>query len=516
MEEVNLEDALDEVWKEKTRKRLIPLKKPFFDFSSNTAAIDIYSKEIRVNPKFIEELNKNKISPEISLDGVIEHELGHYFVMPRDLTTQLLEINTLKEMTDVKKRDKIINYFNDVVVNLNILLQRGSSSNSLGLVYKNITKEDNKLGKLLCAYYHSFAKEIDFGSDFKELDKSLKSKFIALNYIDFTSVNKLNVSYYLLSFKKIVEDLIKMEKVDSSFEEGNTPIRNASEEEKNKALKELAGILDIDDYKYIRSVLNYGDYSHDDSNRDSKKADAALIDYYEKKAMQYPVKILRMPLITENEYKERLSEWVPSDSLQRMNLLRTGGRIIPGVTKKWIKGTYNTYGQKIKIPDCIIVIDSSGSMERVSSGKSYAAIAAVSAAIQYMDNGAKVDVVNFSSDATVTRYKDRRTVLEALLEDKNEGTNFPSSQIKDMLSEKNKDLVVITDGKVDYEHITNFFNILNEKGKQNRISFIYFTASDSDEYDEFIKNYKNIRFHFVKEAEDIPKLVIGDTDYGSK
>ena len=517
MGEKDLESVLNEVWEAKKSKRLIPLKKPTLDYSLQTSEvgtsyIDILSKEIKINPEFIKELKKNSVDYRNSLDAVIEHEIGHYFVMPYSLTVRLLEMAALKDMTD-NKRDTIINYFDDVAVNLNIILQGNETSNNLGSVYKNFDEKGSKIGKLLRAYYKSFAKNIDFGADFNDLDNSLKEKFIALRSIDFNTRNKMAILQNISAFRRLIEDLVEVEPNGNAFDGNSMPIEEATEEEKEKALKELAGILKPEEYKYAYDILHASQ-----ENTDGKKVDPSIIEYYRNKALHYPIQVLGIPLINEETQKTRLSEWSPSDGVRKMNALRSGGKIIPGVTKQWVDDKYYTYGQKRKIPDCIITIDSSGSMERISSGESYAAIAAVSAAIQYINNGAKVDVVNFSSAAEITKYQSEKGVLEAILEDQQQGTNFPYAELQKLLHEGNKDLIVISDGMVDYEHLTNFLGMVNKIGKNNRNSFIYIRKDDPSNYDynELTNTYRNIRFHVIKEEADIPNLVLGDTSYGSK
>ena len=517
MEEKDLESVLNEVWEAKKSKRLIPLKKPILDYSlqtfgAETSYINILSKEIKINPEFIKELKKKNVDYRNSLDGVIEHEIGHYFVMPHSLTVRLLEMAALKDMAD-NKRDIIINYFDDVAVNLNIILQGNETSDNLGLVYKSMADKGSKIGKLLRAYYKSFASNIDFGADFDDLDNSLKSKFIALRSIDFYTKNNMAIFQNISVFRRLIEDLVEVEQNNTAFDEDSMPIEDATGEEKKKALKELVDILKPQEYKYLYDILHISE-----ENTDDKKVDPAIIEYYKNKALNYPIQVLGVPLVNEETQKTRLSEWSPSDGVRKMNPLRSGGRIIPGVTKKWVEDKYYTYGQKRKIPDCTITIDSSGSMERISSGQSYAAIAAISVAMQYINNGSKVDVINFSAAANVTKYQSEKGVLEAILEDQQKGTNFPYIELQKLLYEENKDLIVITDGMVDYEHLTNFLDIMDKRGKNNRESFIYIRKDDPSNYDynELTNRYKNIRFHIIKEEAEIPNLVLGDTSYGPK
>ena len=522
----DLETVLDDTWKEKTIKRLIPLKKPTFDLVSNTSYIDIFSKKIGINLSFLEDLNNKGVGYKHSLDALIEHEAGHYFVMPHSLTIQLLEVLGMKDQEGIDPNtvNSIINYFNDVAVNVNIIMRGNESANNLGLIYKSLEDKNTELGKLLRAYYHSFAKDIDFGADFNNLDDNLKRKFDQLGSIDFLPKHKLSIISNVTAFSNIIKDILDINSAPSC-QDIYSLIGNSSREEKEKALKELAGILNQDDYRHVYKILN-GEgkkssigpknlsYSDGYEDVDSGKPDAALVDYYRNKALQYPIRIMSTPLINEETQKARLSEWNPSDGVRKMNPLRSGGKIIPGVTKRWIEDNYYTYGKKRKIPDSIIVIDSSSSMEDVSSGHSYAAIAAVSAAVQYMENGSKVDVINFSSTAQVTKYKNPNKVLEAILEYQDNGTNFPSKELRQLLKEdKDRDLVIITDGIRDYEHITSFLDIVNENGKHNKNSFIYIRKDDPDEYNQLTAKYNNIRFHIVKDEESIPELVLGDTSY---
>ena len=138
-------------------------------------------------------------------------------------TIRLLEMTALRDMAD-NKRDTIINYFDDVAVNLNIILQENETSNNLGSVYKNIDEKGSKIGKLLRAYYHSFANNIDFGADFNDLDDSLKEKFIALGSIDFNPKNKMAILQNISVFRRLIEDLVEAEPNGHTFDGDSLPI----------------------------------------------------------------------------------------------------------------------------------------------------------------------------------------------------------------------------------------------------------------------------------------------------
>ncbi|MEM4097994.1 MAG: VWA domain-containing protein [Candidatus Micrarchaeaceae archaeon] len=511
-----LQEELDEVWSKKRRKRLIPLRAPTLedelDAPLQTAYLDMGSKKIKISGRFIEELSSSGATHKDLLDGVLEHELGHYFSFPGSLANILIEINTLKDVPSTQS-NSIINYFNDIIDNSNIIIKDNDSTKAVAVVYKAMTKPDSSpADRLLAAYYTSIQSKYNFGASEDELDDDLKQKLMRLKTIDFVSTNKETIAQRLYRFYLIMRDLVEKEREDKNrigFDDSAGYVKNATEEEKEKALKELSGFLDIEDYKYVYDILYDQNPPCDHDSTVSK----ALVDYYRHKASAYPIKINGIPLDNKEKAKEGLTEWNPSDGVKGINLLRSGGQFIPGVTKRWTDGTYTTHGTMKKIPDALIVIDSSGSMVNSLDGRSNAVLAAVSAALQYMKNGSKVDVINFSSSAIITKYKGSDSALEAIIDYQGEGTVFPAEEINHLLDTDNKDLVMITDGEVEEKYMDNFLENINRKSGQNRMSIVYINPPSMQSCQRFINKYKNIKFHFVDETEDIAKLVLGDITY---
>ena len=123
------------------------------------------------------------------------------------------------------------------------------------------------------------------------------------------------------------------------------------------------------------------------------------IPYYKRLSRTYGLYIHRKPMIVDvtESFPQGSEKFRVGDKVRRMNPFSTGGRIYPGLTKKYKEKSGTKKDRQYKIPDLFIWLDSSGSMEHPNSG-SKAITASFVLARNYWENGAKVGVANFSCD----------------------------------------------------------------------------------------------------------------------
>ncbi|MBW1837702.1 MAG: hypothetical protein JRI99_12325, partial [Deltaproteobacteria bacterium] len=66
--------------------------------------------------------------------------------------------------------------------------------------------------------------------------------------------------------------------------------------------------------------------------------------------------------------------WEVSRPYQDIDPWTSFGKIMPGITQTWKRVEGEVFGQEEGIPDCIVIIDSSGSMQNPKHSLSYAVL----------------------------------------------------------------------------------------------------------------------------------------------
>ncbi len=163
-------------------------------------------------------------------------------------------------------------------------------------------------------------------------------------------------------------------------------------------------------------------------------------------------------------------------------------------------------------PECLIAIDSSGSMINPRKNLSYAVLGAACAADAYLRNHSKVAVYNFSDapmgGKDVLDYTLRREeVYRALCKYFGGGTALDMDDLIPLAQgRKNLDLFIITDMKItNLETLIGYFEKI-----QNRITAVHIGENPyASRFEKAIGNRKNINIFTVKKKEDIPHIVLG-------
>jgi hypothetical protein len=520
---MTLAEIVNDVWRDLKRKRLIPLSKPVLSQEIDTAAIDfLRQKTIFINPNFASKVSKTGNLPvEDVVYAMLRHETEHYFFLPHDLPTLVYQHAVLKDTSEGKRR-VIINFYNDIAVNLNITVQNAEEGRLLASLYANMPDKDTPMGKLIRVLYNYFT-GLDFGAKEEDLTNDLKSKLNRLKMMDFFVKDKNAMAENLTIFASVISDLINQNEQRSEREE--IIFKGLSSEEADKALRELSNVLDKDDYVFAYDFVKRQVYDVK-KNKDEeceeepaygteegykRKESEAIYSWYVNRSKNYKISIIGNPLSVHGYGKGDRKPWVPSDSPRYIDVKRGPFPF----WKTWKKEELKGY-DKIKIPDALIIIDSSGSMNDPQRSISYAVLAAMAAARQYMRNGAKVDVINFSVEEIITRYRDEDSVYRAIFHYQGEGTIFPTNAILNEIesSKDKKDIIIITDGEVPKNEAINLFDALEKHAKENRVIFIHIdTAGNAKTYKKYTQSYRQIRFEFISREEDIPEIIIRDTSY---
>ena len=187
------------------------------------------------------------------------------------------------------------------------------------------------------------------------------------------------------------------------------------------------------------------------------------------------------------------------------------GKILPGVSQVWKRMEGTVFGKEEGIPDCVILIDSSGSMRNPARFLSYAALGAGCACDAYLRNEARVAVYNFSDAVaggklTLPFTRDRQEAYQALCRYFGGGTRLVLEDIAALLPDRPTDIFLITDMKIDNLHaVIDFF-----LGLPNRVTAVH--VGNNEEVERFRDSLKpngRVALYGVEKREDIPRIVLG-------
>lgn len=438
-----------------------------------------------------------------ALLGIFHHELNHWAKHPYDVKTIILEEHYL---ANIPNKTEIRNLYDDVVVNLDLIINKELFA--VAVSYKEIPPID-RADKILRTFYKRIT-GLNFG-DF-ELDADLQEKVNSLFSIDFLNTNRQILKKNIRMFAHILKDIIS----DGTYIPFSIfSLKNFLPQEIEKALRNLAKELELHEYREIVDLvlkelsagISPGDISY---FHDLKKPE---IKWYESRAIDYSIYI-------ESIYKDgslypfEIKDFDIEESMDLYSPVESYGKVTPGIAKKYTLDGFEGCGDLIP-SYAIIIIDSSGSMPHPDVNLSYAVLSAFSVARNYVENGSKVGVVNFSDrNINLMPTNNRQKIYETIKIYQGGGTTFHIEDFNKYiemagLREKNEiDYIIITDaGIYNLEILIDFFSKI-----QGRITILWINIDESfrDKY-QIMKNVlrEGVTFIEVKDIKDLPKIAVG-------
>ncbi|MHA1871040.1 MAG: hypothetical protein ACTSXF_08825, partial [Promethearchaeota archaeon] len=212
----------------------------------------------------------------------------------------------------------------------------------------------------------------------------------------------------------------------------------------------------------------------------------------------------------------------PIEDLDILQSILVSPRVIPNITtRKWIYKHGPGIELNEEIPDMLLVIDSSGSMDWVvpktnnskNNSPYHIALVACFAALHYaIKQGAKVSAINFSGYFKTQKWTfDSRKIEKVLLKYMGDGTVLPTKEIVKMVKNAERKTLIILITDFD---IANWGDAYNELLKllENGHKLVGFFIGGSENE---IKNgdFSNLitlgaRFYPIKKIGDLIGLVI--------
>jgi hypothetical protein len=239
--------------------------------------------------------------------------------------------------------------------------------------------------------------------------------------------------------------------------------------------------------------------------------------FYMKLAENYALPIKKTPIEKSGSlYPFSHSPWELGKPFRDIDPWTSFGKVMPGITQIWERREGDTFGEEEGTPDCIIMIDSSGSMINPRQQLSYAVLGAACASDAYLRNDARVAVYNFSDARHGGRQlidftRHRKKIYQSLCHYFGGGTRLDIEDMESLQNPSHPDIFIITDMQItNLEALIAYINEL-----ENRVTAVH--IGDNKHVRQFKKSMgirKNISIYSVQEKKDIPKIVLGKiTEY---
>ncbi len=522
--------VLEKIWPRMKRKHLYPeIPMPEIREESEWAGgeigenegvgLEMKEKQLILNSAFLSRL-KDRMPEEQAMEAVLDHGITHYTFCPWDFHTHVqLYAEAKRVIADKTLAKQVSNYFIDVVADTYCVKKRHTDIPELR---RSLTK--GKVDQVIASLYQKIW-GIDLGASLSSGEGGhgeVVRRLARIPYLDrsrwFDSIKRFARSIKPL----LLED--QKEQESQAGKGGSNPMGDHDFD--HYSLEEIdQGLRD-----YAQQAMKLSEFREviEDFSEDLKEAgygmeggmgrgkgtplDADVL-FYMKLAEQYSLPLQRTPLEEKGTlHPHSHSPWEVGSPIQDVDIWTSFGKIMPGITQVWKKREGRGRGKVEAVPECLIAIDSSGSMINPRKNLSYAVLGAACATDAYLRNHSRVAVYNFSDapmgGKDILDYSYRREeIYRVLCRYFGGGTALDLDDLMPLIDgRKNLDLFIITDMKItNLETLTGFFEKI-----QNRITTVHIGENPySARFEKAVGNRKNINIFTVRKKEDIPHIVLG-------
>lgn len=482
--------------------------------------LEMKQKQMTLNPDFLFGM-KGKMAEEQVVEALLDHGIAHYTFCPWDFQTHLMLYAEAKKVTGDKELAKqVANYFIDVSANTHCVkkgftaipelhrhLQKGTVEEVITSLYQRIWGTD--LG-------------IPLPGKRGEGHEDIVRRLARIPYLNRSQWPE-SIHRFARCLKHLLMEEQKQKEAQGGKKEpnpqGEHDLTHYSNEEIDQGLRDYAQktmalpqFKDVvEDFSDELKEAGYG--MEDGMGRGRGLTIDADVLFYMKLAESYSIPLRKIPMKERGSlHPHSHSPWEVGSPFQDVDVWTSFGKIMPGMTQIWKKKEGKGRGRTEGTPDCLIAIDSSGSMINPRKSLSYAVLGAFCASNAYLRNGSKVGIYNFSDapmgGRDILNYTDQRAeIYRTLCKYFGGGTALDLDDLTPFIrGRKNPDLFIITDMK-----ITNLEALIGLLGQiRNRVTAVH--IGDNPYAMRFGKAFEgkgNISIFTVKKKEDIPRIVLG-------
>lgn len=528
MEEEKLQALIEEMWPKLKKKHLFPeIPMPKVGKIQGAGGegteknegigLEMKGKQLTINPAFLATL-KGRMEAEPLIEALLDHGITHYTFCPWDFQTHLsLYAEAKKVMGDKEIAKRAAAHFIDIIADTHCVKKRPTEIPQL---HRNLKK--GPVEEVIASVYQKIW-GVDLGVSLnKKGHEEVVRRLARIPYLD-----RSRWTESIRRFARSIKPLLVMEqqnkesgggKGDSNplgehdlnhytYEEIDQGLRDYAQ--KTMVLSEFREV--VEDFSSELKEVGYG--IDGGMGRGKGRAIDADILFYMKLAENYSIPLKKLPLESSGVlHPHSHAPWEVGAPFQDIDIWTSFGKIMPGITQTWKKKEGVGRGKTEGTPDCLIIIDSSGSMINPRKSLSYAVLGAACVTNAYLKNNSKVAVYNFSDapmggreilDYTTNREEIYRTLCKYF----GGGTALDLEDILPLIKRrKEPDLFIITDMK-----ITNLETLISFFGKiQNRVTAVHIGENPyASRFGKAVEKRRNINIFMVKKKEDIPHIVLG-------
>jgi hypothetical protein len=531
MDENNLQSIIDEIWPRLKKKHLYPeIPTPKVRKVANQGkgesekdedvGLEMKQKQLTINGAFVSQM-KDRMDEKRVIEALLDHGITHYTFCPWDFHTHLSLYAAAKKVVGDKELAKqVSNHFIDVIADTHCVKKRFTEIPEL---HRNLKK--GAVEEVIASLYEKIW-GIDLGIPPSKVGAKgrtdLVRRLARIPYLDRSrwgeSIQKFARTLKPLFIEDQKEQGGQGGKGDRN-PQGEHDLDHYSSEEIDQGLRDYARqTMTLSEFKDVvedfSDELKGAGYGMEGGmgRGQGNPVDADVL-FYMKLAENYSIPIKKFPLEEKGSlHPHSHSPWEIGGPFQDVDIWTSFGKIMPGITQIWTKREGKGKGKIEGIPDCLIVIDSSGSMINPRKSLSYAVLGAACATDAYLRNNSKVAVYNFS-DAPMggkdtLNYTNRREdIYRVLCKYFGGGTALDLEDLMPLIQGKKKlDLFIITDMKItNLEALIGFFGQI-----ENRVTAVHIGDNPyATRFEKAFEKRKNISIYTVKRTEDIPRIVLG-------
>jgi hypothetical protein len=505
----DLNDILKTVWPKVKKRNLFPeLPTPRCTEGEERVGLDIRAKRIYISRAFVEKIS-GVLSPEQVVEGLLDHAVSHYRFCPWNLSSHLkLYREAKKVLRDKQMALRATDAFMDVVADTHCVSQMETPLSNL---YRQLNCDISEQA-ILALYQRLWG--MDLGVEGHE---EISGKLSRLPYLDRSRWSKS-----VRRFAMLLRPLLELEKqkggLTRSCALGCHGIQRYASEEVEQGLREVAVEVGSP-LEFKEAIQDFQDEIQEASQPANLgmglgrgiPADPDML-YYMKLAENFSLPIRKVPMKRSGAmYPHHHISWEVGSPYQHIDPWTSFGKIMPGITQTWQYLEGKIFHQEERIPDCLIVIDSSGSMQNPRHGLSYAVLGAACACDTYLRNQAEVAVYNFSDASaggkhTLPYSRDRITLYRSICRHLGGGTKILVEDIETIQGDRVPDIFLITDMQItNLKILIRYFSTC-----KNRVTAVH--VGDNEQVQQFrnsMKPHKQIGIYAVEKKEDIPCIVLG-------
>jgi hypothetical protein len=500
---------LKQVWAKVRSKHFFPeVPDPTISESMDRVALETKSKQIVLSQSFIEDADK-QLPTERVVEALLDHGVAHYTYCPWDFHTHLTLYREAKRvLKDKEMAQKSTDYFMDVVADTHCFKEKDTPISDL---YRQLKR--SPLDEAIHALYQKiWGKDLNV-QGYDEISRKLSR----IPYL-----NRRPWPESIRRFSKIIQGLLESEKRSGALSQpnpmGENDLGRYTTEELDRGLREFAlSAGDPGEFKAVmkdfeEELKEAGFSDHGTMGLGPGSSLDADVLFYMKLSENFSLPIKKKPMEKSGSlYPLGHSPWELGKPIRDIDPWTSFGRVMPGITQVWERREGEIFGEEEKTPNCIVIIDSSGSMKNPREELSYAVLGAACTADSYLRNDAAVAVYNFSDakhgGRQILDYTgERERIYQSICHYFGGGTRLDIEDLDSLQDATQPDIFMITDMRItNLEMVIGYLNKL-----ENRVTAVH--IGDNKHVTQFRRSMdlrKNVNIYSVHKRQDIPKIVLG-------